>query len=65
MTRGDAEKSVRERWERLGLNPLRNPGTFHCDVDNMLGCTCIRFYDYSPHHPNCPLSNMEVTHEAH
>lgn len=36
MTRIDAEKAVRERWERLGLNPYDFPHVFESDVDNKL-----------------------------
>lgn len=36
MTRGDAEKAVRERWERLGLDWKAAPIMFGMDVDNML-----------------------------
>lgn len=36
MTRDDAEKAVRERWERMGLEPQKCPIMFGRDVDNML-----------------------------
>lgn len=36
MTRTDAEKAVRERWERLGLDWKAAPIMFGMDVDNML-----------------------------
>lgn len=36
MTRIDAEKAVRERWERLGLNPETAPHVFSSDIENML-----------------------------
>lgn len=36
MTRGDAEKVVRQRWERLGLEPETAPRVFESDIDNML-----------------------------
>lgn len=37
MTRTDAERAVRERWERLGLEPTKFPHVFKSDVENLRG----------------------------
>lgn len=36
MSRQEAEKLVRERWERLGLEPQNFPNVFGMDVENAL-----------------------------
>lgn len=36
MTRQDAERRVRARWERLGLDPAAFPIVFRQDVDNLV-----------------------------
>lgn len=28
--------------------------------ENALGCNCVRFYDGSPHHKNCPSAKTET-----
>jgi len=56
MTELEAFQQVSERWKRMGIKPMDAPLVFSGDVDNAMGCECIRlrFSNDSPHHVTCP-----------
>lgn len=62
MTRQEAIKQVRERWERQKLNPENYPNVFISDVDITMGCNCGRVFI---HPESCPAyQTVEVEEET-
>jgi hypothetical protein len=63
MTHPEAARLVRERWERLGLNPESAPTVFGSDVDNMLAESGEAINQALEVAPNAPQTS-EVSHEG-
>jgi hypothetical protein len=61
MTRQEAIKQVRERWERQKLNPENYPNVFISDVDITMGCNCGHVFIHPETCPAYQAAEVEET----